>query len=263
MMDFIGRALDYPLRYDVEHSEAVVASGPEALMAFGKKLDSGEVHVGTMWGIEFGWLRQRYPELRPLALCLYGDKGGINSQMMVRNAFSGKKVDDLRGKILATYGRVTLMDKLFLKKTLDQLGETPATFFSDIRECKSVRDAVQAVNRGDADCVLLSAMAYSYHVANQPKIALRPLFASPAFAVVVNVGRPSTIEKLSPGLWRRAQEVMLQVHRSAEGKQCMQFWRLARFGKPDRAFEALVQRNVADYPISVLGRLNEAPTAPK
>ncbi|HWB13944.1 MAG TPA: PhnD/SsuA/transferrin family substrate-binding protein [Gemmataceae bacterium] len=179
--------------------------------------------------------------------------------MMVAHGFDGDRLDDLRGKTLATYPRVPLMEKLFLTQVLAQRNQTPRDFFGEIKECKNVRDAIVAVNRRKADCVLVNAIAYSRQVANQPGITLRPLVTSGAFAAPVIVGRPSTIDSLRAGLWHRIQEETLRLHRTPEGKQCMHFWRLSRFGKPNRAFDSLVQKNAAEYPINVLLRLHDEP----
>ncbi len=263
MLDLISRAIEYPLDYDIEDSLAADPAEPEALFAFAKKLDAGEVHLGAVWGVEYGWMRQRYPQLKAHSIFVYGDQGGVNSQIMVAGRFSGKTIDDLRGKILATCERVTLMDRLWVNKTLDRLGETSVSFFGEIKKFRSVREAVLAVNRGDADCVVLSALAYWGQVANQPKVTLRPLLVSSPFAVPVVVGHPSTLEQLRPGLWQRMQDELFEVHRTPVGKEGVSFWRQARFGKPDAAFDTLVEKNVMDYPISALRSLAVEPAAPK
>jgi hypothetical protein len=263
----IGRLIDYPIDLDIEINDAARAGEVSALMEFGRKLDAGEIHLGVMWGIEFGWLQEKYPRLKPLALCVYGsredDKEGVSSQLMVAHGFDGDRLDDLRGKTLAVYRRVPLMDKLFLNQALADRNHTLRDFFGEIKEFKSARDAIVAVNRGAADCVLLNMVTYSRHVANQPKLTLRPLASSGAFAAPVIVGRPNAVDDLRRDLWRQIQEETLRLHQTPEGKQCMQFWRLARFGKPNVAFDALVRRNVADYPINVLLRLRDESNVPK
>jgi hypothetical protein len=97
-------------------------------------------------------------------------------------------------------------------------------------------------------------------MANQPRIRLRPIAVSAEFSVPLIIGRPSAVETLRPGLWRKIQEEFLAVHKSAEGKQCVRFWRLAGFTKADPAFDAVVEKNVADYPITALRRLGNGPS---
>lgn len=65
-VEIIGRLVGYPTEIDIEPKDSERADEAHALLEFGRKLDTGEIHLGVMWGIEFGWLQQKYPRLKPL-----------------------------------------------------------------------------------------------------------------------------------------------------------------------------------------------------
>src|SRR3954447_585566 len=41
----------------------------EELLEFGDKLNRGEIDLGEVWGIEYGWLKAKYPKLEAAAVC--------------------------------------------------------------------------------------------------------------------------------------------------------------------------------------------------
>jgi hypothetical protein len=54
------------------------------------------------------------------------------------------------------------------------------------------------------------------------------------------VGRPENLQKLRLGLWQEMGTLLETAHETAEGKQCMRFWRIQGFVRPDKEFEELV-----------------------
>src|SRR5690242_2070844 len=65
MIDLILERAGYKGKANLDVEKA---DNPGDLMAFGKRLDEGQMHLGVVWGIEYGWLRQSFPELKPLAV---------------------------------------------------------------------------------------------------------------------------------------------------------------------------------------------------
>src|SRR5262245_60020403 len=57
-IDLMASKIDHPSRIDLEKG-----TGPAGLLTLGAKLNDGTYHLATVWGLEYGWLREKYPDL--------------------------------------------------------------------------------------------------------------------------------------------------------------------------------------------------------
>jgi hypothetical protein len=81
--------INYPIELQVE------ARGAD-LMEFGEKIDKGEIQIGAVWGIEYGWLHERFPKLEMMShLSQHAGTQGWPVQIMVRNDYSRERITDL------------------------------------------------------------------------------------------------------------------------------------------------------------------------
>ncbi len=243
------------------------------LFEFGRSLDEGmdsagkPVHLGVVWGLEYGWLREKYPELKPLVICYQGSIGyGIH--MMVREEDAAGIKKDLRNlhkKRLVVSRRSSLMNQIYLETEVRKVlkpGETVATFFSGITVCDSLQDAISELRkkRGErADCLVVDIASYDIFMEGRRNIGLSPVLTSSPFPLQVVVGRPEHLRKLSKGLWDKAQDKILESQHDERGNTCGGFWGFDRFVAPhdDEAngFEEMLIDGVRTYKASTLKEL--------
>jgi ABC-type phosphate/phosphonate transport system substrate-binding protein len=239
--------LDYPVNFDLVKGETT-----EDLLRLGADIDAGRCHIAVLWGLEYGWLRQEFPTLAPLVI-LAQHAGSWVSQVMVWDELTPDQFAELKGMRLAMYRRIPLMDRLFLEKLVKQEGETVDTFFGAVEEHPTVQSAILSVRRAEADCVVVNIVAYSRHIANQPELKVRQVVKSAPFPEPLLVGQREQINALRPGLWKEVQEKLTAIHRTAQGQQCLDFWREEQFVRPVKEhFEEPLERRLREYPIEMI-----------
>ena len=248
MVQLLTRQVGYPIEVEIVRGETAAD-----LLRFGAQLDQGTYHVAAVWGLEYGWLRQQYGDLRALALMRQQD-AQYYCQIMVRRGAGLNDFAQLKGKHLANYPRMTLMQTVFLQKLLEQQDSSVDAFFGQTTQFPTVTSAINKVHKGIADCVVVDTILYSRHIANQPNINLAVIQPVQPMPQSVLIGRRDRTESLRAGLWQDVQEKLSQIHTTPQGRQCVDFWRIERFTLPNDQYEQLVTKCVREFPITILER---------
>jgi len=256
MVQLAAHKLHYKIQLGLTKGET-----EEDLRAFGKELDSGVCHVGAIWGLEYGWLQQEFPRLEPLIVLLQQETRFV-SQFLVRSKdHLGGEFATLKGKRLALYRGIPLMDRAYLAGLLHE-GETVNTYFKVEKDQRyeTVVEAINAVCDEEADCVLVNIEVYSHQLVNRPGLRkqLRAIVPSEPFPPAALIGRRERLNQIRPRLWEDLQETLEAMDQSAEGKECRRFWRVERFARPEHAnldFQAAVQKSLGIYPVTLLRKL--------
>jgi ABC-type phosphate/phosphonate transport system substrate-binding protein len=249
MMDVLADRLDYSVHLDLERG-----TGPKGLLAFGDKLNDGTYHLGCVWGLEYGWLREKHPGLQTLVIASNGIQASWRSQLMVRQQDRVSRVEELKGKRLAHVKDATLMERLFLDEMLRQAGQDPQGFFQSAKPQPTVKDAALAVKNGQADCLLIHISDFIRLQNTHPGVArtLVEIEKTAPFPAPVMVGRPENMNKLKPGLWQKLRREALRIHETEEGQQCVRFWRFDKFIEPDAQFRKDVEKCAQEFPMKRL-----------
>ena len=160
----------------------------------------------------------------------------------------------LRGKKLARAKYAPLMDQLLLEDMLQRKGQDPHGFFKLEEALPSDREAFLDVKNDRADCVMVNTPVFNRFESTQPKVAqaLRSLEISEPYPAPVLLGLPGNLEKLRSGLWRKLQEVVLRIHDTPYGQECMHLWRFEKFLRPDRRYMEEVESAARRLPITRL-----------
>ncbi len=252
LIDLVSANVDYPVESGIEKG-----TGPEGVLAFGKKLDDGVVHVGTVWGLEYGWIRQKYPKIKPMAIAANGNRAPWRSQLMVRRQDNPPSLAPLKGKKLAEFKYMSLMDRLILDDMLVQAKQDPRDFFALQVPRASVKEALLAVKNGQADCVMVNVADFTREANNQPKVAqaLMAVKVSQPYPGGVLVGRVDRVEHLQRGLWGKVQTELLRCRDTAEGAMLADFWRFDLLERPDDKYLEQVDEAARKFPIERLRKL--------
>lgn len=243
--------LDYPIEFDLHHG-----STPEDLFEFGESLSKGTHHIGIVWGLEYGWLREKYPDLVPIVVCLVSKDLFNRSQLMVRKQPNRARLQNIRGGTLGRFERTTLMDELFLHEVLTRNHEDPKNFFQT-RILPTAKDAVFELHDGGVDCMVITIDTLKRLEPDCGEVIgnLAMVEQSGPFPNAMLIGRPEHLNRLRPGLWTDLQEALIRIHKKSVGRRCVKFWGLERFVRPDAETEELIKEAVKMYPVEVLSKL--------
>jgi ABC-type phosphate/phosphonate transport system substrate-binding protein len=254
MMKLIGRNLG--LAPELEIADGTT---PDDLFAFGKKLQDGEYHLGAIWGAEYGWLREKYPGLKPNSVATVSSSDlPDHTLLMVHKNSRCKTVADLKGKRLAVSKDMPLMDRVSLQAIIRDAKLEPKGFFVRGESLGNVRLAAAAVRNGKADCVAMATSIYFRLKELQPTLAsdLIELKSGPVYPAVALVGSPEVLERIRKKLWDDLQGQFLTIQNSPEGKDCINYWRLQTFVAPDQAYKDKVDATSRRFPVEVLLNLD-------
>jgi ABC-type phosphate/phosphonate transport system substrate-binding protein len=255
MLDLLGHEVGVPFGFELAPAKSF-----SDIVTIGQSVDAGtKCHVAVLWGLEYGWLRDRCPRLRILALLNAEPDAVYRSQIMVCKDSPVRDFRGLRGTRLALFERVPLIDLVFLEKQLQDCGATRKKFFSQVKVYPTIQEAVFAVHDQKADCIVVNRAAYSRHVACRPQVRLQGLAIAELPGVIV-VGRPEVINRFRPGLWEEVRGKLEVIHLTVEGQQCVDFWNVQRFARPDEVeYERFVRKAAAEYPSAIIERLAAEP----
>jgi ABC-type phosphate/phosphonate transport system substrate-binding protein len=198
-----------------------------------------------MWGIEYGWLKKKHPELKLEALVsVYVGKAEYNVVLLVSQAANYKQLADLGKKRLARYNRQPPMVEYSLENMLRENNLKREGFFQEVgTRYPTPQDAVWSIRRDKADCVLMDEATWGHLKESHPGIDKQVvvLRRGPPLPPGVLIGRRENLEKLRHGLWENLQAQFDTIHGTAEGKQCVNFWLIQGFKPVDKNFEDLVK----------------------
>jgi ABC-type phosphate/phosphonate transport system substrate-binding protein len=248
LTDLISRRINYRIDFAVEEG-----TSPEDLLEFGRKLNDGTLHLGVVWGLEFGWLRKRFPDLEPFVVVDQGERFTYQSQLLVPRQDPLPGLSDLQGRTLVRSKRAPLVDKIFLHARLAKDRYDTEGFF-DLKECGSSRAAIQLLKRGDAQCMTIDRVTFLNLKAVQPAFVegLTLIEHSDDFPMPVIIGRRTRVDALAQDLWAKAQRESLAVHTTTEGEQFVLFWHMRKFVKPTPSYLDSVNLAAIKYDIEIL-----------
>jgi ABC-type phosphate/phosphonate transport system substrate-binding protein len=249
MLDLVSARIGYPIDLELDKGK-----GREGLKALGKKLDEGTYHLAGVWGLDYGWLLQQYPNLQVMAVVANGERAPWRSQLMVRRQDLVTNLGKLKGKRLARVKQASLMDELFLDEMLRKAGQDPRGFFERQEPLPSVKEALLAVKDGQADCVMVNSTDFTRFQILQPGLArsLDPVQLSDPYPAPVLISRRQNLEKVQRGLWEQWQEVLLRIHTTEEGRGCVRLWRFEKLIPPDEQFLKEVETCARRFPMERL-----------
>jgi ABC-type phosphate/phosphonate transport system substrate-binding protein len=211
-----------------------------------RRIDSGELNFGVLHGIEYAWVRDRHPSVKPLVLACNGSEH-LQAHLLVRSDSAYESLSDLRSRRLIFPRRSMNHVHLFLHRVVEATGAQPDDFFASIQTPLSVTDALEAVIEADADAVVVDGQALKFFREQQPVRSrrLRVLAESPQFPTAVLLG--STIPERK-GLGERLQTGLLRAHERPAARELLLLWRLTRFEKPSNSYDQLLTEIVVSYP---------------
>jgi phosphonate transport system substrate-binding protein len=154
-------------------------------------------------------------------------EAAYHSWLIVPTGSSARSMADLRGKTFAFTDPMSFTGRLYPTYLVQQLGETPETFFGRVFYTYSHDAAIEAVANGVADGAAVDHLIYLYLIERKPELVerLAIIHRSPPFGippVVVN-------SSIRPQLKADLLDLFLNMDQDPQGKLALQALGIDRF----------------------------------
>ena len=139
-----------------------------------------------------------------------------HSVLIVPAESPAQSMADLAGLVFAFTDPLSFSGRTYPTYLVQQLGETPATFFERTLYTYSHDDAIRAVAEGLADGAGVDSLVYDFALSREPELgqSTRIIHRSPAFGMPPVVVHPS----IRPKLKAQLQEILLQMADDPQGR---------------------------------------------
>lgn len=222
-----GPLFDYLSKRLERHLEVVVPrSYSEAIDMIRRE----EVHIGVVSSYAYVMGREEFG-LEALAVPVYVGLPEHRSVVLVREYSGIEQFSDLKGHSFAFTDPLSTTGRLFPEALISEIGERVERFFEHTIYTTSYDRAIKALDQGVVDGAAVSSIVWHLAVQQDPDlerrlkvIALSEPFGAPPF--VVN-------PRLGSNLKLQMQEVLLQMHRSPEGRGALASLGIDRFVLPE------------------------------
>jgi ABC-type phosphate/phosphonate transport system substrate-binding protein len=214
-----------------------------------RQLESGQVLIGLMPGIELAWAQKRDPNLKPLLLTC-NEHVGLKAFLLVRAEANLSNVEALKGKTLS-FPRLNLNHcYLFLDRAIREAGHDPARFFAQCRVANNADDALEAVLEGQAHATVIDEVGFDVFRKRKPGRArkLQTLKESPRFPCAAMVYTP---EKLNGDVLKKVYDNLSTTHERATGRQMLSLMRLTDLRPTSDDYQQLLKGILKEYPSPV------------
>ncbi len=174
------------------------------------------------------------------------------SQLIVPVGSHAAAMSDLRGKVFAFTDPMSFSGRMYPTYLLQQVGETPASFFQRTFFTYSHDDAIRAVADGLADGAAVDSLVLDFALIRDPSLAekIKIIYTSPPFGIPPVVVSPY----LRPGQRAQLEEVFLNMHSKNAGLEALQSLNVEEFTiVSEKLYDAIVEIEIAvagemDYP---------------
>ncbi len=206
------------------------------------KLQANKVHVGVFHGFEWAWVKDRHPDLIPLAVTVPHRRP---QAVLVVKADSKAAPTDLKGACVA----VPIATKAHCHLFLERLADTLPAGCCGARPMpeSGPEDVMNAVADGKVEAALLDAASLAAYQNNFPGRGklLRVLTESDPFPPTVIVYRK---DALAPEMAAKVRSGLVRTKDDPSGKAFLFLWKLKGFEEVPPGYDAELQAVAKRYP---------------
>jgi len=221
-------------------------AAPTDAYDLGKKLTNHQVELGVFQGFEFAWVREKYPEIKPLVIAVNKYRNR-KAHLMVRDDYPAPSVAGLKGKELAIPTRSRDHCRLFVERACRECGSSTGDFFAKISERLNVEEALDRLADDELQAVVVDDVALHCYQLRKPGrfSQLKDLCQSEWF--------PDTIVACAPGVLNkpvldRLRHGLLTAEKCAIGRQLLTLWLMTAFEDVPDDFDKMLADINRIYP---------------
>ena len=215
-LEYLGRQIGQPVEYVDAEDYAEI----------NRKLETGELEAAFVCSGPYVDGKEKFGLEFIAAPQAYGEKV-YYSYFIVPSKSQVTSLDGLKGKSFAFTDPLSNSGKLVPEYTLARMGTTPERFFSKISYSGSHDKSIKAVSEGLVDGAAVDSLIWEYKNQKYPEQTAntRIIFKSKPYAPPPFVVRPGR----DPAIREKLRQVMLNAHKSPEGKVILSKMMIDRF----------------------------------
>src|SRR5262249_9595354 len=162
--------------------------------SLGKQLNDDKFQLAVFHGVEFAWVRQKHPDLKPLVIAVRDGKP-MYACLVVRGDSKITAMADLQDKSLALCRQCREHCRLFLERRCEGCGKDCQRFFTKSTTPCDAEDALDDGGDGVVDAALVDGAALErYKKVKAARCAkLKPAVRSEPFPNAVVAYKPGTL----------------------------------------------------------------------
>ena len=212
----------------------------------GEQVASNEIELGVFQGIEFAWVREKHPELRPLVIAV-NVHPTRRAHLILRADDSATGVADLKGKKLAIPRQSRDHCEVFIDRQCRKCGQPLCQFFSHVDTSLNVEQALDDVFEETIRAAVVDDVAWECYKRRKPGRAehLKDFLRSQPFPDTVVAYRGNSLDAATLS---RLREGLLTADHNALGRQLLTLWSMTEFQKVPKDFAKVLDEIVKIYP---------------
>jgi ABC-type phosphate/phosphonate transport system substrate-binding protein len=226
-----------------------------------KALLENKLDIAVFHGIEFAWVKQKYPQLEPLMIAVNQEKH-FRVHLVVRDG-GPKCLADLKGAKIAMPKGSREHSRLFLTKHCQGLGCEPEAFFQKITVPGNFEDALDDVVDDEIQAVVVENVPFDAFARRKPGRAakLKSLVISELFPSGVIAYNPV---RLSEETLEKFRNGMLNANKNIMGRQMLMMFKLTCFEPVPADYNTILNDIVKHYPVPAVAEatISAKPIAP-
>jgi ABC-type phosphate/phosphonate transport system substrate-binding protein len=216
------------------------AAGGDAF-EIARNLMEDKVHLGVLHGVEYAWVAQKYPEIKPLMIAV-SKYHSLKAHLVVQGDCPCVEFAELKGKDLAVPFRAREHLRLFVEKSCQVAGQCdPKSYFSQVAKAPNAEIALDDVLTGKTFAAVVDTLAWENYGEVKPgcQKRLKVLKESEPFPTAVVVYRQGFLSDATLSKFRQG---MIAANKNERGRDLMTLWKLTGF----EAIPADYAQNCAD-----------------
>lgn len=227
-------------------------SGEPADLQLGKpqtlltKLNSGDIHLAIMPGIEYAWFAKIAPTAVPL-VTVGKQNVRLRACLLMKADAAFSSIDDLKDKTIAFPTRNEYYVYLFVQHLITKTGGEARHFFKTRLKPADTDAAIEAVLNDEAQAVFLNEQAWQVYEARKPERAkkLKVAAKSPAFPAPVALYNPGVLTEKQVA---RLREELCTARENPLSRQMLNCYRIEGFTVYSSEYEQVVQDIIKEFP---------------
>jgi len=211
-----------------------------------EKMSKGKLQIGVFQGYEFAWAKEKYADLKPLAVAVNVYVYPV-VYVITKRSNQASNFASLQGHSLAILANGPGNLQLYLDHQCQLAGKKTNTYFSKITPHDNFEDALDDVVDGIVDATVADRVALEAYKRRKPGRfkQLKPIAQSQPFPPPVVAYYGNILNDATRGQFR---EGLLNASKKEKGQTMLTLFRLTGFELPPADFQKVLTATRTSYP---------------